>query len=482
MPEHEDVWRCLIGALSFQEMNIRRVLLNPTVQELGRRFEDHGKSLYLVGGTVRDAYLSRYHEDLDFTTDATPEEMIKIVGGWVDALWLVGIKFGTVGLEKDGLKIEITTFRTEVYEEESRHPEVAFATDIETDLSRRDFTVNAMAVRVPEGDLIDPFDGIKDLEKGVLRTPIDPKASFSDDPLRMLRAARFTSTLGFKVDDSVKRAMTEMHRSLGYVSRERVRDEVGKMLMGDRPTDGVRLLIETNLYEESVPELAMLKLVQDPDYHHKDVLEHTLVVIENVPAELSLRLAALFHDVAKGKTRQFVDGKVIFYNHDLLGAKIARKRLQNLRFPKAVIEEVNQLILMHMRAFTYRMGWTDSAVRRFARDAGPLLTKLIALIRADCTSKNPRKVREAFAILDELEDRIAELEAKEESAKIRPPIDGHEVMEYLGVRPGPVIGRALEMLLEAKLDGEIQNKEEAYTLLDRWLAEQGITKGDRNDH
>ncbi|MCL4498710.1 MAG: HDIG domain-containing protein, partial [Chloroflexi bacterium] len=312
----------------------------------------------------------------------------------------------------------------------------------------------------------------------ILQTPIDPKDSFSDDPLRMLRAVRFVSTLGLVVAPKVKRAMGDMHGSLGYVSNERIRDELSKMLTGSRPADGVRLLMETMLYEESVPELPMLKLTQDPDFHHKDVFEHTLMVIENVPPDLSLRLAALLHDIAKGQTRQIIEGKVVFYNHDVLGAKIARRRLRELKFPKDVIEEVGELILMHMRAYTYRMGWTDSAVRRFARDAGALLPRLTSLLRADCTSKNPKKVREAFVVLDELEDRIAELEAKEESAKIRAPVDGHEIMEHLGITPGPLIGRALEMLLEAKLEGEIDTKEEAYALLDRWVAERDVSGGD----
>lgn len=446
------------------------------MQELGRRFEAAGNTLYLVGGTVRDAFLGRYHEDLDFTTDASPDEMVKIVGGWVDALWLVGARFGTVGMEKGPFKIEITTFRTEVYEVDSRHPEVSFAANIETDLSRRDFTINAMAVKVPEGEIVDPFGGERDLREGILRTPIKPVESFLDDPLRMLRAVRFVSTLGFKVIPEVRDAMVELGHALKIVSKERIRDELSKMLVGDRPARAFRLLLETRLEEESIPELAILKLAQDPDFHHKDVLEHTLVVVEKVRADLPLRLAALFHDIAKGETRQFIDGKVVFYNHDLLGAKIARKRLFELKFPRLVIEEVNKLILMHMRAYTYRTGWTDSAVRRFARDAGPLLPKLIELIKGDCTSKNPRKVREAFAVLDELEERIAKLEAKEESAKIRPPVDGHEVMEHLGLMPGPLIGQALEMLLEAKLDGEIGTKEEALALLDRWAGEKGITK------
>lgn len=465
-----------ISVPAFKEKNIQRVLKHPVVRELGKRFEEAGKVLYLVGGTVRDAFLGRYHEDLDFTTDASPDDIVRIVGGWADALWLVGVKFGTVSLAKENLKIEITTFRTEVYEVESRHPEVEFAPDVLTDLSRRDFTVNAMAVKVPEGEIVDPYGGEDDLKNGILRTPIEPEESFADDPLRMLRAVRFASTLGFAVAPEVKRAMEEMRRALAIVSTERIREEISKALMGERPAVAVRLLVETRLYEECIPELSMLKLAQDPDFHHKDVFEHTLVVLEKVEPDLSLRLAALFHDIAKSQTKQIVDGKVAFYNHDVQSARIARKRLRELKYPKAVVEEVNKLIAMHMRAYTYRTGWTDSAVRRFARDAGPTLPKLFSLLRADCTSKNIRRVRESLAVLDDLENRIAELEAKEESAKIRPPIDGHEVMEHLGISPGPLVGKALEMLLEAKLEGEIETKEEAYSLLDKWATEMGIAK------
>ncbi len=465
-----------ISVSAFKEKNIERVLKHPTVQELGKRFEAAGKDLYLVGGTVRDAFLARYHEDLDFTTDASPDEIVKIVGGWADALWLVGVKFGTVSLAKEDLKIEITTFRTEVYEVESRHPEVEFASDVLTDLSRRDFTVNAMAIKVPEGTVVDPYGGEEDLKSGVLRTPIAPEESFADDPLRMLRAVRFTSTHGFAVVDEVKAAIEKMRRTLAIVSTERIREEISKALTGDHPAEAIRLLVETGLFEECIPELSMLKLARDPDFHHKDVFEHTLVVLENVERDLSLRLAALFHDIAKSQTKQIIEGKVVFYNHDVQSARIARKRLRELKYPKALIEEVNKLILMHMRAYTYRLGWTDSAVRRFARDAGPTLPKLFSLLRADCTSKNIKKVRESLAVLDDLENRIAELEAKEESAKIRPPIDGHEVMEHLGISPGPLVGRALEMLLEAKLEGEIETKEEAYALLDKWASEMGIAE------
>ena len=465
-----------ISVPAFKEKNIQRILKHPAVKELGKRFEEAGKVIYLVGGTVRDAFLGRYHEDLDFTTNASPDDIVKIVGGWADALWLVGVKFGTVSLAKENLKIEITTFRTEVYEVESRHPEVEFAPDVLTDLSRRDFTVNAMAVKVPEGEIVDPFGGEDDLKNGILRTPIKPEESFADDPLRMLRAVRFASTLGFAVAPEVKAAMEEMRRALDIVSTERIREEISKALLGERPAVAVRLLMETRLYEECIPELSMLKLAQDPDFHHKDVFEHTLVVLENVEADLSLRLAALFHDIAKSQTKQIVNGKVVFYNHDVQSARIARRRLRELKYPKAVVEEVNKLITMHMRAYTYRTGWTDSAVRRFARDAGPTLPKLFSLLRADCTSKNIRKVRESLSVLDDLEDRIAELEAKEESAKIRPPIDGHEVMEHLGMPPGPLVGKALEMLLEAKLEGEIETKEEAFSLLDKWATEMGIAK------
>jgi poly(A) polymerase len=446
----------------------------PAVEKLAQLFVSSGKHLYLVGGTVRDAFLGEIHEDLDFATDAVPKEVIKIVRDFADELWLVGIKFGTVGLAKDGLKIEITTFRREVYPRDERHPLVTFSREIEVDLSRRDFTINAMAVEVPSGKLIDPFGGRSDLERGLLRTPIGPRQSFLDDPLRMMRAARFVSTLRMSVVAEVREAMAKYHEALSIVSKERIRDEFSKILTSDYPVEGLRLMIDTGLIKEAVPELLNLKLAQDPEYRHKDILEHTLMVVKTVESDLVLRLAALLHDIGKPLTREVINGKVTFYNHDVVGARIARKRLRELRYPKEVVEAVIKLISMHMRAYSYRMGWTDSAVRRYVRDAGDLLPKLLALVRADCTSRILKTRREALTALDDLEKRIKRLEEEEESAKIRPPLNGHEVMDYLGIEPGPLVGEALRLLLDAKLEGNVTTKEEAYKLLDNWAREKKL--------
>lgn len=438
-------------------------------------FEKAGKKLYLVGGTVRDALLGQFHEDLDFATDARPDETVQIVRSWADALWLIGIKFGTVGLSKGHLKIEITTLRSEVYKDETRRPQVAFDTDIYFDLSRRDFTVNAMAIELPHGELIDPFNGQDDLVHRILRTPISPEQSFTDDPLRMMRAIRFVSTMGMHLSPEVEEAITVYKGELARVSSERIRDEFSKILTGRDPAKALRLLLNVSLSDEFVPELSELKITQDPEHHHKDVLEHTLTVVERTEPDLPLRLAALFHDIGKPETKDIIEGRVTFYNHDAVGAYITKKRLRALKYPKIVIEEVTRLIYLHMRVYTYRMGWTDKAVRKYIRDAGELRGKLNALIRADCTTRNPRKMRQALRVLDELEERIIRLEEEEETAKIRPPIDGHDVMEYLGVPPGPLIGEALHVLLEAKLAGEIETPEEAYALIDKWAKERGIS-------
>jgi len=427
-----------------------------------------------VGGTVRDALLGQFHEDLDFATDAQPDETIKIVKLWADNLWLIGIKFGTVGLSKGHLKIEITTLRSEVYKGKTRHPEVKFDTDIYIDLSRRDFTINAMAIELPSGNLIDPFNGQSDLIARMIRTPLGPEQSFLDDPLRMMRAIRFVSTMGMHLSPEVEEAIVKYKGELARVSSERIRDEFSKILTGREPTKGLRLLLNTSLSDEFVPELSKLKITQDPDFHHKDVLEHTFLVVERSEPDLVLRLAALFHDVGKPESKEIIEGKVTFYNHDNVGAYLTKKRLRALKYPKAIVEDVVKLIYLHMRVYTYRMGWTDRAVRKYIRDAGELRDKLNALIRADCTTKNPRKMRQSLRVLDELEERIIELEEAEETAKIRPPLDGHEVMEYLGISPSPLVGEALHLLLEAKLAGEIETKEEALELVDKWAKEKGI--------
>ncbi|MCL6473070.1 MAG: CCA tRNA nucleotidyltransferase [Firmicutes bacterium] len=454
--------------------NLVPIFEHPIVRELSRLFEKAGKKLYLVGGTVRDALLGQFHEDLDFATDARPEQVIEIVKPWADNLWTVGIRFGTIGLTKGHLKIEITTLRKEVYLDESRHPVVTFDTSIEFDLSRRDFTINAMAVELPQGNLIDPFGGQRDLIKRMIRTPISPEQSFTDDPLRMMRAIRFVSNMGMHLSPEVEEAITVYKDELTRVSTERIRDEFSRILIGREPAKALRLILSTGLSAKFISELESLKITQDPEYHHKDVLEHTLTVVERVEPDLALRLAALFHDIGKPETKEIIEGKVTFYNHDIVGMHIAKRRLRALKYPNAIVGEVTRLIYLHMRVYTYRMGWSDKAVRRYIRDAGELRGKLNALIRADCTTKNPRKMRQALSVLDELEERIIKLEEAEETAKIRPPIDGHEVMQYLGLQPGPLIGEALRLLLDAKLEGKIETKEEAYRLLDEWAREKGI--------
>ncbi|MDI6822223.1 MAG: CCA tRNA nucleotidyltransferase [Actinomycetota bacterium] len=447
-------------------------LQHPVVKELSSLFGHAHRKLYLVGGSVRDAFLGEFHEDFDFATDAPPEEVIKIVRKWADGMWLVGVKFGTVGVVKNDIKAEITTLRREVYPEPDRHPKVSFSTDIMTDLSRRDFTINAMALELPQGELIDPFGGKDDLRKKLLRTPVTPSQSFLDDPLRMLRAVRFVATLEMHVAPEVKEAMITYRSQLSIVSRERIRDEFSKILMGNKLTSALQLMVDTGLMEEIAPELLTLKMALDPEYDHKDVLEHTFQVVGRVEADLTLRLAALLHDIGKPRCKRIVEDKITFYGHDVVSAHMAERRLKQLKYRGKEVEEVVKLVRMHMRAYTYRQGWTDKAIRKFVRDAGELLPKLLALIKADCTSKDPKRTKEALALLEELENRIKELEAKEESAKIRPPLNGYEVMEFLNISPGPLVGEALNALLEAKLDGIIATKEEAYEFLRKWTSER----------
>lgn len=446
----------------------------PQVRSLEELFTTAGHSLYLVGGTVRDALRGQSHEDLDFATDAAPKEISKLVKGWADEMWLVGIKFGTVAMSKDGLTIEITTFREEVYKPRSRHPEVSYTGDIYSDLKRRDFTMNAIALKLPERELVDPFGGRADLEKNVLKTPAAPKDSFADDPLRMLRAVRFVATLGSRLAPNVKGAIRRYHEALSFVSQERIRDEFSKIMTAPDPVPALRLMMETGLVDQVAPELRQLDMTQDPDYRHKDVLEHTFVVVSVLPPELELRLTGILHDVGKPATRRIQEGKVTFYGHDVLGARMAKKRLRELRYPNEVVSVVVDLIRMHMRAYTYRMGWTDKAVRKFVRDAGPLLPRLVALIRADSTTRRPEKMERAIELLESMEERITYLEELEESAKIRPALNGHEVMAFLGIGPGPVVGEALGDLLEARLDGAVATREEGYEHLERWAQERSL--------
>jgi poly(A) polymerase len=444
------------------------------VMELAERFRAAGHELYLVGGPVRDALLGRSHEDLDFATDATPEQTQAIVEPVAEQLWLPGVRFGTVGCLLAGVRMEITTFRTEVYQPSSRHPDVTFAADIATDLSRRDFTVNAMAISLPDKSPVDPYGGVEDLRNRVLRTPVDPRDSFSDDPLRMLRAFRFVAQLDFRIDDDTLAAIEEMKEQLTTVSAERIRDELSKLLLGQAPARALALADRTGILEIFLPEVSALKLEQDPVHRHKDVFAHTLAVVERTDPILELRLAALLHDIGKPKTRQITPEGVTFHHHEVVGAQMAEERLRALRYPNVTVEAVAEVIRLHHRFHTYRLGWTDSAVRRYVRDAGQLLGLLNALVRADCTTRNQDKARRLAARMDELEQRIKELAQREELDRIRPELDGNQIMAYLGIGPGPLVGEAVAHLLEIRLEEGELGEDEAYGRLDAWARARGI--------
>jgi poly(A) polymerase len=453
--------------------------LEPLVEEtadLARRFTDAGFRLYLVGGVVRDAILGRLGErkDLDFTTDARPDDIERLVSTWADDVWLQGKRFGTVGCRKDDVVYEITTHRGEAYSPDSRKPDVVFADAVEADLSRRDFTVNAMALSLPDLQLVDPFGGVDDLGDHRLRTPLSPEESFGDDPLRMLRAARFLAGYGLKPDPELVDAVTAMAGRLEIVSAERIRDELDKLLVVERPGEGLWFLVHTGLAAEFLPELPALALEMDPIHRHKDVLAHTIAVVEKASTERVLRLAALFHDVGKPKTRSFgPGGAVSFHHHEVVGARMTRDRMRALHYSNDDVEQVTRLVELHLRFHTYRMGWTDSAVRRYVRDAGPLLDQLNELTRCDCTTRNAAKAKALSQRMDELEARIADLQQREELAAIRPDLDGRQVMDHLGIKPGPAVGKALDFLLELRLDEGPLGEEEAYCRLDAWWQRNG---------
>jgi poly(A) polymerase len=428
-----------------------------------------------VGGSVRDLVLGRESPDLDFCTDAHPPQTIRVIRNWADRRYLVGARYGTVGALKGGRRLEITTYRQEVYAEEHRKPAVTFGDDIETDLSRRDFTITAMAVRLPSGDFVDPHGGVRHLATRTLDTPLDPEVSFGDDPLRMLRAARFVSQLGVTPARRVVEAMRAMRERLAIVSGERIRDELGKLLLGDRPTEGLELLVETQVADVFLPELPALRLEQDPVQRHKDVLRHTYAVVERCEPDEVLRLAALLHDIGKPATRRITPEGVAFHHHEVVGARMARERLQTLRYPASVIDDVCTLIELHLRFHGYGEGWTDSAVRRYVRDAGPLLDRLNALTRADVTTRNEQKAKRFERLQDELEERIAALAEQEELDKLRPPLDGRQVMERLGLPPGPVVGEALAFLMELRMERGPIGEDDAYAELDAWAKERGLT-------
>ncbi|MGH9154284.1 MAG: CCA tRNA nucleotidyltransferase [Acidimicrobiales bacterium] len=435
-------------------------------------FSDAGRRLYLVGGVVRDAVLGRLSDtgDLDFTTDARPAQIKALVAAGADAVWSQGERFGTIGASRGGRSYEITTHRAEAYSPDSRRPDVEFASAVEADLARRDFTVNAMALRLPDLELVDPFGGLDDLAGGRLRTPLAPEESFGDDPLRMLRAARFVAALGLVPEAALVRAVEAMHERLAIVSAERVRDELDKLMVAERPGDGLRFLVVTGLAGEFLPELPALALEQDPVHHHKDVLAHTIAVVEKTSSDRILRLAALFHDVGKPKTRAFGPDGVSFHHHEVVGARMTRDRMRSLRYPNEDIAAVSRLVELHLRFHTYQMGWTDSAIRRYVRDAGPHLDRLNELTRCDCTTRNEARARALSRRMDDLETKIADLRQREELAAIRPDLDGVQIMEHLGLPPGPLVGQAREFLLELRLEEGPLGADEARRRLDQWWA------------
>ncbi|MEU8958926.1 CCA tRNA nucleotidyltransferase [Streptomyces sp. NPDC048518] len=462
--------------------------VSPVADDLARRFQEAGFSLALVGGSVRDALLGRLGNDLDFTTDARPEDVLKIVRPWADAVWEVGIAFGTVGCQKEArvgdveqsFQVEVTTYRSEAYDRTSRKPEVSYGDSIEQDLVRRDFTVNAMAVALPEKEFVDPHGGLEDLAERVLRTPGTPEESFSDDPLRMMRAARFAAQLDFEVAPDVVAAMKAMAERIDIVSAERVRDELNKLLLSAHPRKGLALLVETGLAERVLPELPALRLERDEHHRHKDVYDHSLIVLEQAMAletdgpDLTLRLAALLHDIGKPRTRRFEsDGRVSFHHHEVVGAKMVKKRMTALKYSNELVKDVSRLVELHLRFHGYGTGeWTDSAVRRYVRDAGPLLERLHKLTRSDCTTRNKRKANALSRAYDGLEERIARLQEQEELDSIRPDLDGNDIMEVLGVSPGPVIGKAYKFLLELRLENGPMERDVAVAALKEWWAAQ----------
>jgi poly(A) polymerase len=457
----------------------------PVIDELGERFAAAGEQIALVGGPVRDAMLGRLQNDLDFTTSARPEVTEKLIKGWADAVWDIGRDFGTIGCRRGEWQIEITTYRSESYDASSRKPDVSYGDELDGDLVRRDFTVNAMAISLPGQVFADPYGGIVDLANRVLRTPGRPEDSFTDDPLRMMRAARFTAQLGFTVADDVRAAMTAMAERITIISAERIRDELVKLICAPDPRAGLQLLVETGLAAYVLPELPALALERDEHHRHKDVYEHTLTVLEQSIAledrlpgggpDFVSRFAALMHDVGKPRTRKFADdGVVTFHHHDVVGAKMTKKRMVALRFSSEQVNDVCTLVELHLRFHGYGDGqWTDSAVRRYVRDAGPLLERLHILTRADCTTRNQRKAERLSRTYDELEERIAVLSEQEELASIRPDLDGNQIMEILGLGAGPQVGAAYRHLLELRLDNGPMSYDDAKAALIEW-ARTGI--------
>ncbi|ANZ37114.1 CCA tRNA nucleotidyltransferase [Lentzea guizhouensis] len=468
-----------------QNAVVEEPAITPVVAELAERFATAGKHLYLVGGSVRDAVLGRPTNDFDFTTDARPAEIQRILGGWSDAQWDTGIAFGTVGASKQGEILEITTFRADVYDGVTRNPEVTFGDSIDGDLVRRDFTVNAMAFDVAARRFVDPTGGLRAARQGVLDTPATPQESFGDDPLRMLRAARFVSQLGFTAAPRVVEAMRSMAGQIARITPERVQVELSKLLCGAHPRRGIELMVETGLADIVLPELTAMKLEIDEHHQHKDVFDHSLVVLEQAidleevdqSPDLVLRIAALLHDIGKPATRKFESsGGVSFHHHEVVGAKMVRKRLRALRYSKEITEDVAKLVYLHLRFHGYGNGeWTDSAVRRYVTDAGDLLTRLHKLVRADCTTRNRRKANQLQRTYDSLEERIARIAAEEDLARVRPDLDGNEITKLLGLPPGRQVGAAWKFLKELRLDRGPLDRDEAEAALLEWAREQGLT-------
>ncbi len=455
---------------------------NPFLVELGALFERAGHELAVVGGPVRDAVLGRPGNDWDFSTSARPDDIERIARPWADAVWDIGREFGTIGVRKGDHQLEITTYRSDRYDATSRKPDVQFGDDLDGDLSRRDFAVNAMAIRLPSREFVDLFGGLGDIDDRLLRTPVTPEQSFSDDPLRMMRAARFVAQLGFSAAPEVVSAMTEMASRLEIVSAERIRDELNKLVTSEHPVEGLRLLVDTGLAGRMLPELPALMLERDEHHRHKDVYEHSLTVLEQAielehrlesPPDLVIRLAALLHDIGKPKTRRFVEGgTVTFHHHDVVGAKLTRKRMKALRYSNDLVDQVATLVELHLRFHGYGSGeWTDSAVRRYVRDAGDQLERLHILTRADCTTRNQKKALRLQRTYDELEERIAVLAAQEELGSIRPDLDGAQIMTILGISPGPEVGEAYRFLLDLRMDrGPLSEADATEALRAFWAA------------
>ncbi len=459
------------------------VPIPPVATRLGEVFAAAGHQLYLVGGPVRDALMGRPVSDLDFTTDARPEQVLELVAGIASGTWTTGIEFGTVGAQVSGQPCEITTFRADSYDRVSRNPVVEFGSDIAEDLRRRDFTMNAMAVSVISREFVDPYGGLADLARGVLRTPAAPQESFGDDPLRMLRAARFVAQLGVTPAEPVLQAIRQMSGELARITVERVQTELNKLLAGAHPRRGLEVLVDTGLADVVLPELPALRMAADEHGQHKDVYAHTLQVLDQAieleqgEPDLVLRWAALLHDIGKPATRRFADGPggsklVTFHHHEVVGARLTKARLKALKFPKDLTEDIARLVFLHLRFYGYGRGeWTDSAVRRYVTDAGPLLDRLHKLVRSDTTTRNKRKAFILSATYDDLEERIARLREQEELDAIRPDLDGGEIMAILGVKPGPLVGKAYKHLLELRMEHGPLAHDEAVQALQAWYAD-----------